>query len=92
MLALIHSERYIHAHGPAVRILLPPGEVIEAWVESARRASKIPKQRTGRSLRVGELHVANEAIYEEDKDDLPMVCRPLTANLRAGSVDSDQRL
>jgi hypothetical protein len=65
---------------------------IEARVESARRASDIHKRRTGRSLRVREEDVVNEEMYEEEDDDLPLQYRQLTAHLRTGNPDFNNRL
>jgi hypothetical protein len=61
-------------------------------VESARRASEIHKKRTGRSLRVREEDVINEEMYEEEDDDLPLQYRQLTAHLRTGNPDFNNRL
>jgi hypothetical protein len=61
-------------------------------VESARRASDIHKRRTGRSLRVREEDVVNEEMYEEEDDDLPLQYRQLTAHLRTGNPDFNNRL
>jgi hypothetical protein len=65
---------------------------LEARVESARRASEIHKRRTGRSLRVREQDVINEEMYEEEDDDLPLQYRHLTAHLRTGNLDFNNRL
>lgn len=65
---------------------------IEARVESARRASEIHKKRTGRGLRVREEDVINEEMYEEEDDDLPLQYRQLTAHLRTGNSDFNNRL
>ena len=65
---------------------------LEARMESARRASEIHKRRTGRSLRVTEQDVENEEIYEEENDDLPVLCRQITANAHTSTVDFPKRL
>ncbi|KAI6789765.1 hypothetical protein KC361_g8340 [Hortaea werneckii] len=65
---------------------------LEARVESARRASKIHKRRTGRSLHFTEQDVANEGMYEEGDDDLPMQYRRLTAQLQSQNPHIDRRL
>jgi len=65
---------------------------IEARVESARRASDIHKQRTGKSLRVRQEDVVNEEMYEEEDDDMPMPYRHLTAHLQTSSKDFGARL
>jgi len=66
--------------------------ILEARIESARRASEIHKRRTGRSLRVTEEDVINEEMYEEEDDDLPMQYRRLTAHLQTQNADFDRRL
>ena len=43
---------------------------LEARVKSARRASEVHKQRTGRFLKVREEDVINDEIYEEEHNDL----------------------
>lgn len=58
---------------------------LEARVESARRASAIHKQRTGRGLRVTEQDVLNEEMYEEEDDDLPTQYRRLAAHINTES-------
>ncbi|KAI7171825.1 hypothetical protein D0869_13304 [Hortaea werneckii] len=65
---------------------------LEARVESARRASKIHKRRTGRLLRFTEQDVANEEMYEEEDDDLPMQYRRLTAHLQSQNLHFERRL
>ncbi|TKA24273.1 hypothetical protein B0A54_17661 [Friedmanniomyces endolithicus] len=64
---------------------------LEARVESARRASEIHKQRTGRSLCSTEQDVIDEEIYEEEEDDLPMRYRRLTAHLQTQNADFNRR-
>ncbi|KAK5684716.1 hypothetical protein LTR17_027110, partial [Elasticomyces elasticus] len=60
---------------------------LEARVKSARRASEIHKQRTGRSLRVTEQDVIDEEIYEEERDDLTTQYRRITAYLQNANAD-----
>ncbi|KAK5695098.1 hypothetical protein LTR17_024623 [Elasticomyces elasticus] len=64
---------------------------LEARFESAKRASEIHKQRTGRSLRVTEQDVINEEIYEEERDDLPAQYRRMTAYLQNANAEFYQR-
>ncbi|KAK5684724.1 hypothetical protein LTR17_027105 [Elasticomyces elasticus] len=64
---------------------------LEARFESAKRASKIHKQRTGRSLRVTEQDVINEEIYEEERDDLPTQYQRMAACLQNANADFNQR-
>lgn len=60
-------------------------------MESARRASEIHKERTGRALRITEAEVSNEEMYEEITD-LPSEYRRLNAHLKTGSEDFNRRL
>ncbi|RFU24574.1 hypothetical protein B7463_g11764, partial [Scytalidium lignicola] len=55
---------------------------LEARVESARRASKIHKHRTGRSLRITEQDVLDEEMYEEEDNKLSWQYRRLTAHIQ----------
>lgn len=65
---------------------------LEARVESARRASKIHKRRTGRALRVTERDVSNEEMYEEEEEDFSVQYRKLAVHLQTGSIDFNKRL
>ena len=60
-------------------------------MESARRASAIHEQRTGRALRITEADVINEEMYEEIND-LPTEYRRLNAHLHTQSAEFDRRL
>ncbi|KAK5700179.1 hypothetical protein LTR17_023147 [Elasticomyces elasticus] len=64
---------------------------LEARVVSAKRASEIHKQRTGRSLQVTEQDVINEEIYEEERDDLPAQYQRMTAYLQNANAEFYQR-
>lgn len=61
-------------------------------VESARRASEIHKRRTGLSLRITEVGVINEEMYEEEDDHLSMRRRRLMAHLQTQNAEFDRRL
>ncbi|ORY79384.1 hypothetical protein BCR37DRAFT_388416 [Protomyces lactucae-debilis] len=65
---------------------------IEARIESAKRASELHKQRTGKALRVTEQDVLNEEMYEEEEAELPAQYRNLNAHLKTDSADFDARL
>lgn len=65
---------------------------IEARIESAKRASELHKQRTGKALRVTEKDVLNEEMYEEEEAELPAQYRNLNAHLKTDSADFDARL
>ncbi|KAK5695627.1 hypothetical protein LTR17_024530 [Elasticomyces elasticus] len=64
---------------------------LEARFESVKRASKIHKHWTGRSLRVTEQDVINEEIYEEERDNLPTQYRRMTAYLQNANADFNER-
>ncbi|KAH8819633.1 hypothetical protein F5884DRAFT_20771 [Xylogone sp. PMI_703] len=55
---------------------------LEARVESARRASKIHKRRTGRYLRITEQDVLDEEMYEEEDNKLSLQYRRLAAHVQ----------
>ncbi|KAF3005597.1 hypothetical protein E8E13_000953 [Curvularia kusanoi] len=65
---------------------------LEARIESARRASEIHKERTGRALRVTERDVINNEMYEEEDDDLPTQYQRLNAHLHTSSVVFNKKL
>jgi len=66
---------------------------LEARVESARRASEIHKQRTGRGLRVTEQDVANEEMYEEEERPVtPSQYHQASAHMVTGNADFDRQL
>ncbi|KAL1905917.1 hypothetical protein Sste5344_008305 [Sporothrix stenoceras] len=48
---------------------------LEARIQSARMASNIHKQRTGRGFKISEEIVLKEDMYEEEDDDLPRLQR-----------------
>ena len=75
-----HSRAYIAASRRSDRSL-------EARIESARRASKIHKKRTGRALRVTEADVINEKMYDEEDGDVTTAYRNLSVLMGGGPID-----
>lgn len=65
---------------------------IEARVQSARMASEIHKQRTGKGFKITEEIVMKEEMYEEEDDDLPRHYRYLSAGLHTSSPMTNSRL
>ncbi|KAK0611576.1 hypothetical protein B0T14DRAFT_331803 [Immersiella caudata] len=65
---------------------------IEARVQSARMASEIHKQRTGKGFKISEEIVIKEEMYEEDDDDMPARLRNLGRHLSTGHPVMDSRL
>jgi hypothetical protein len=65
---------------------------LEARIQSARRASKIHKKRTGRALRITEQDVINEEIYAEEDDGLSTQYQRLNAHLNTTSVTFNKKL
>ncbi|KAE8449982.1 hypothetical protein EG329_007121 [Mollisiaceae sp. DMI_Dod_QoI] len=65
---------------------------LEARVESARRASEIHKRRTGRALRIREEDVANEEMYEEEDDGLPLRYRHIADHLNSTNMHMNNRI
>ncbi|KAJ6441225.1 VanZ domain protein [Purpureocillium lavendulum] len=65
---------------------------LEARVQSARMASDIHKQRTGKHFRITEEIVMNEEMYEEEEDKLPRSFRVLAPHLMTASPDINGRL
>jgi hypothetical protein len=59
---------------------------------SAQRASEIHKRRTGRSLRVTEVDVINDKMYEEEDYDFSTQHLRLTAHLQTQNAEFDRRL
>jgi hypothetical protein len=64
---------------------------LNARMQSARRASEIHQKRTGRALRVTEVEVLNEALYEEITD-VSTQRRRWRAHLHTQSEDFDRSL
>lgn len=65
---------------------------LEARVESAKRASAIHKQRTGREFKITEQIVQDEEMYEEQDDNMPFQYRGLTAHLQTADPQFNARL
>lgn len=65
---------------------------LEARVESAKRASAIHKQRTGREFKISEQIVQDEEMYEEQDDNMPFQYRGLAAHLQTTDPQFNARL
>ncbi|KAJ2983851.1 hypothetical protein NQ176_g388 [Zarea fungicola] len=65
---------------------------LEARLQSARMASDIHKQRTGKSFRISEEIVMQEEIYEEEDDDLPCSYRILRPNMQTACPAMNYRV
>ncbi|KAK4131439.1 hypothetical protein BT67DRAFT_444688 [Trichocladium antarcticum] len=61
----------------------------DARLHSARRASKIHKQRTGKGLKISREIVLREEMYEEEEDDMPRSFRAFGVNAQSSTLSSD---
>ncbi|KAK6524615.1 hypothetical protein TWF281_011518 [Arthrobotrys megalospora] len=65
---------------------------LEARMESARRASEIHKQRTGKSYKISEAAVLAGEVYMDDDEELPAPYYQLDQCLRTGTEEFRRRL
>ncbi|CAM1504250.1 Fc.00g018410.m01.CDS01 [Cosmosporella sp. VM-42] len=65
---------------------------LEARIQSAKQASTIHKQRTGKALKITDEIVQNEEMYEEEEDYMPRSYKVLAPQMETASHEFNHRI